>query len=57
MYMLCCTKGIKKSTYILSNLFILNEIFTNNLNYNILNVISVLSLICGVLVIISKNPI
>jgi NADH-ubiquinone oxidoreductase chain 6 len=41
----------------MSNLFVLNEIFTNGLSYNMLNLISGLSLICGVLVIISKNPI
>lgn len=39
------------------NLFILNEIITNNLNYNLLNVISIVSVLCGILVIISKNPI
>jgi NADH-ubiquinone oxidoreductase chain 6 len=39
------------------NLFILNETFTNGLNYNILNIISILSIICGISVIISKNPI
>ena len=41
----------------MTDLFILNEIFTNGLIYNALNVISLLSLISGVLVIISKNPI
>ena len=39
------------------NLFILNEIITNNLNYNLLNLISIVSILCGILVIISKNPI
>jgi NADH-ubiquinone oxidoreductase chain 6 len=39
------------------NLFILNEIITNNLNYNFLNAISIISVLCGILVIISKNPI
>ena len=39
------------------NLFILNEIITNNFNYSFLNVISVISILCGILVIISKNPI
>ena len=39
------------------NLFILNETFTNGLNYNILNIVSILSVLCGVFVIISKNPI
>lgn len=41
----------------MSNLFILNETFTNGLNYNILNIISILSIFCGIFVIISKNPI
>lgn len=39
------------------NLFILNETFTNGLNYNIINIISFTSLLCGIFVIISKNPI
>lgn len=41
----------------MSNLFILNETFTNGLSYNLLYVISVLSVLSGILVIISKNPI
>lgn len=39
------------------DLFVLNEIFTNSLNYHFLNIISILSILCGILVIISKNPI
>lgn len=39
------------------NLFIINETFTNGLNYNIINIISFTSLLCGIFVIISKNPI
>lgn len=38
-------------------LFILNETFTNGFNYSLLNVISLCSIICGIFVIISKNPI
>lgn len=38
-------------------LFILNETFTNGFNYSLLDVISLGSIICGVFVIISKNPI
>lgn len=38
-------------------LFLLNETFTNGFNYNLLTVISLLSIICGIFVIISKNPI
>lgn len=39
------------------NLFIINEIFTNGYNIEILNVISILAVFCGIYVIISKNPI
>ena len=39
------------------NLYILNEIITNALSYNFLSIISVISILCGILVIISKNPI
>ena len=39
------------------NLYIMNEIITNNLNYNSLTIISIISILCGVFVIISKNPI
>ena len=38
-------------------LFFFNETFTNGFNYNLLNIISLASIICGVFVIISKNPI
>jgi len=48
---------IIKTHRFMSNLFILNETYTNGLNYNILYVISVLSVLSGILVIISKNPI
>lgn len=41
----------------MSNLFILNETFTNGLNHALLNVISLASILCGIFVIISKNPI
>lgn len=41
----------------MTNLFILNEIFTNGLNYILINIISLLSILCGIFVIISKNPI
>src|ERR1700712_3473697 len=39
------------------NLFILNETFTNGLNYSVINLISLTSILCGIFVIISKNPI
>jgi NADH-ubiquinone oxidoreductase chain 6 len=41
----------------MSNLHIFNEIFTNGLSYNLLNIISITSILCGILVIITKNPI
>lgn len=39
------------------NLSILNGTFTNGSNYALLNIISLASILCGILVIISKNPI
>lgn len=39
------------------NLFILNETFTSGLNYNLLNIIEATSILCGISVIVSKNPI
>jgi len=39
------------------NLFILNETFTNGLNYSLLSIIEILSILCGISVIVSKNPI
>lgn len=41
----------------MSNLYILNEIITNALSYNFLNIISIVSILSGIFVIISKNPI
>lgn len=39
------------------NLFILNETFTNGLNYSLLSIIEIASILCGISVIVSKNPI
>src|ERR1700712_5418204 len=39
------------------NLFLLNESVTSGSNYVVLNFISLSSILCGILVIISKNPI
>jgi len=39
------------------NLHLLNETFTNGFNYNFLIYISFVAILCGILVIISKNPI
>ena len=41
----------------MNNIFILNETFTNGYRIEILNYISIVSIICGIFVIISKNPI
>ena len=41
----------------MSNLYIINEIFTSGLNYNSLNIISTISILCGLFVIVTKNPI
>lgn len=39
------------------NLIILNETFTNGLSYNVISLLSFVSILCGIFVIISKNPI
>ena len=39
------------------NLFVLNETFTNGLNYSLLNVMEITSILCGISIIVSKNPI
>lgn len=41
----------------MNNLFIISENFTNGYIPSILNVISLLAILCGIFVIISKNPI
>ena len=41
----------------MNSLFILNETFTNGYRIEILNIISIIAIISGILVIISKNPI
>jgi NADH-ubiquinone oxidoreductase chain 6 len=41
----------------MSNIFITYETFTNGYNIEILNIISVIAIISGIFVIISKNPI
>ena len=39
------------------SLHLLNETFTNGLNYAFLNFLALAAILCGILVIISKNPI
>jgi NADH-ubiquinone oxidoreductase chain 6 len=41
----------------MNSLFILNETYTNGYKVEILDFLSILSILCGVFVIISKNPI
>ena len=41
----------------INNLFILSESYTNGYRAEVLDIISLLSILCGILVIISKNPI
>jgi NADH-ubiquinone oxidoreductase chain 6 len=41
----------------MSYLYIINEYITNNYKIELLDIIFILSIFCGVLVIISKNPI
>src|SRR5258706_2200804 len=41
----------------MNSVFILNETFTNGYKIESLDIISLLSILCGILVIISKNPI
>lgn len=46
-----------KFNYYMNSLFILSESYTNGYRAEILDVISLFSILCGILVIISKNPI
>lgn len=41
----------------MKSLFLINEIYTNGSIPNILDIISVIAILCGIFVIISKNPI
>jgi len=41
----------------LKNLFFVNEIFTNKYNIEFLDVLSIFIILCGIYIIISKNPI
>ena len=47
----------KTTNFFMQNLFILNEVTTNGMNYNSLTVISLISVLCGISIIVSKNPI
>jgi NADH-ubiquinone oxidoreductase chain 6 len=41
----------------MNNLFLINETFTNGFMTNILDIISLLAILCAILVIVNKNPI
>jgi NADH-ubiquinone oxidoreductase chain 6 len=41
----------------MDSLFILNETFTNGFQTGVLDIISLVCVLCGILVIVSKNPI
>jgi len=41
----------------MTNLYFFDETFTNGINYSSLTIISAIAILCGVLVITSKNPI
>lgn len=47
----------KKKFFFMDNVFILNETFTNGYKVEVLNIISMASIISSIFVIISKNPI
>jgi NADH-ubiquinone oxidoreductase chain 6 len=48
---------VKTNFLLMNNLFLINETFTNGYISNTLDIISVLAILCGILVIMSKNPI
>ena len=41
----------------MSNLYVLTEVFTNGFYYDLLDIISIVSVLCGVSVIVAKNPV
>src|SRR5438128_9499385 len=41
----------------MNNIYFLNETFTNGFKVEVLDIISVLAVLCGILVIIIKNPV
>src|ERR1700735_1693380 len=43
--------------FFMSNMFLLNEIYTNGYKPETLDILSLAAILCGILVIISKNPI
>src|SRR5437588_4449457 len=43
--------------FLMNSIFFINETFTNGYRAEVLDIISLLAILCGILVIISKNPI
>src|SRR6266550_2344362 len=43
--------------FFMYNLFLLNEIYTNGYRVEVLDIVSLVAVLCSILVIISKNPI
>src|SRR6266513_279386 len=43
--------------FLMKSIFFINETFTNGYRAEVLDIISLLAILCGILVIISKNPI
>jgi NADH-ubiquinone oxidoreductase chain 6 len=41
----------------MSNLFLLSEIYTNGYRVEVLDIVSLVAVLCSILVIITKNPI
>lgn len=48
---------VNYSIYIMNSIFLISETFTNGYRAEVLDIISLLAILCGILVIISKNPI
>ena len=44
-------------SYLMNSIFLLNETFTNGYTAEFLDILSILAILCGILVITSKNPI
>ena len=47
----------KKNNFLMNNLFLINETFTNGYISNVLDILSLLAFLSGIFVIISKNPV
>lgn len=50
-------REIKKKNLYMNSLYFLNETYTNGFKVEVLDILSILAILCGILVIIIKNPI